>query len=150
MNKNSAKRRQYAQGYYGRSACIFIVPYDYISSKWRKTNVSSYPRQIGIAVTYQSWRQISISSFMLKGTEKVLDQFIESELERIEGTIEAKDTAIRVFVDIEGVFGNIYKFIKRAAQIPPYRMTTVRLEGLSVMIKWTKGYPRGVLSPSGH
>lgn len=81
----------------------------------------------------KSYRPICLTSFMLKGMEKVIDQFIRNEVlitsslhvnqhayqkakstvtalhrlvSKIENTIIAKETLLCAFIDIEGAFDN--------------------------------------------
>ncbi|KAL1448474.1 hypothetical protein WDU94_005530 [Cyamophila willieti] len=126
---------------------IFINSFifGYIPTSWRKVNVV-FIQKAGKRPSDlpKSWRPISLSSFLLKSMEKVLDLYIRGALaqrsplhryqfayqkgksttsalhslvQRLEKTLADKEIALVAFIDIEGAFDNTsYASIQRAAQ----------------------------------
>ena len=120
--------------------------FGYIPKLWRKVNVVFIPKAgKRSAADPKSYRPISLSSFILKSMEKVLDLHIRSELNRkaplslyqfayqkgkstttalhtlvtkLEKSLSAKEVALATFIDIEGAFDNTtYEVIKRALEL---------------------------------
>jgi ribonuclease HI len=116
----------------------------YIPKQWRQANVVFIPKGGGRSNAQpKSVRPISLTSFMLKGMEKVLDQYLRDEVlshaplhknqhayqkakstitalhrlvSSIERAHEAKEIALCAFMDIEGAFDNTsYDSIEEAA-----------------------------------
>lgn len=93
----------------------------YISKLWREATVVFIPKRRGRNGA-PSRRPIYLTSFMLKGMEKVIDQFIRNEVlitsflhmdfvlhrlvSKIKSIISAKETLLCAFIDIEGAFDN--------------------------------------------
>ena len=126
---------------------VFIssFTFGYIPKPWRKVNVVFIPKAgKRSAADPKSYRPISLSSFLLKSMEKVLDLHIRSELEikaplhshqfayqkgkstttalhslvtKLEKTLADKEVALTTFIDIEGAFDNTsYEVIKSALE----------------------------------
>lgn len=117
----------------------------YISKLWREVNVAFIPKGGGRSSAHpKSYRPISLSSFVLKGMEKAIDQYLRDEVlnksslytdqhayrkarstitalhklvRKIEDAIESKQLALCAFIDIEGAFDNTsWKSIEWAAK----------------------------------
>lgn len=106
----------------------------HISIKWRKVNVVFIPKAGKMCHnTAKDFRPISLSSFMLKTAERLIDYEVRSHLNMdllastqhaywkgrstetalhsvvsaIEDTLEKKEFALAAFLDIEGAFNNV-------------------------------------------
>lgn len=172
---------------------IFKASYafGYIPTSWRKVKVVFIPKTgKRPPEEAKSYRPISLSSFVLKSMEKIIDNYIRSEplkqvplhinqfayqpgkatvdalhhlVREVEKSIEAKEIAVGIFIDIEGAFDNTsYKSIKTAATrhgIEPStinwmesmlesRLITASLGGEETSMTTARGCPQGgVLSP---
>ena len=129
--------------------------FNYIPRLWRKVNVVFIPKGGGRPDTQpKAYRPISLTSFLLKTMEKVLDHHIRSEIlkgnplhryqfayqtgkstvtalsnlvTKIEKAIFVKEIALCAFIDIEGAFDNTsYESIERAANGKGIEPPTIR------------------------
>ena len=167
------------------------IAYGYIPICWRKVKVVFIPKPGKSSYTQaKAYRPISLSSFMLKTLEKLVDRFIRERspscepfskyqhayqsgkscqtalheiVSRVEKSLNNKEIALGVFLDIEGAFDNTsYKSINEALlnkQISPTlnkwvssmlksRQILASVFGDTVAVTATRGCPQGgVLSP---
>lgn len=136
---------------------IFRASYawGFIPLVWRDVNVVFIPKAgRRPAAQPKSYRPISLTSFLLKAMEKVLDQFLRNEtltrsplhedqfayqkgkstvtalhclVGKLEGSIRTKDIALCGFLDIEGAFDNAsFSSIERAAVRKGFEPSTIK------------------------
>ena len=141
--------------------CLFKASYiwGYIPTSWRKVNVVFLPKPGKPSYLAKSYRPVSLTSFLLKSMEKMINLHIREDMETsyplhhtqyayrkgrstemalheisqdIEKTLRCKDFSLGAFLDIEGAFDNTgHDSIKRAmARRNIDKATTVWVESM--------------------
>lgn len=122
----------------------FCLEFSYVPASWRNVKVVFIPKAGKIQhCTAKDYRPISLSSFMLKTLERLIDEFIRSRLcddsisdsqhaymkgksvdsalhavvHHIEKSLSFNDLTLAAFLDIEGAFNNVNSAAIRSALI---------------------------------
>lgn len=167
--------------------CRASLAFGYIPQAWRTARVVFIPKAGKKDMANpRSFRPISLTSFMLKAMEKTVDNHVRTEIlvkrplhpcqhayragrstdtalyqlsNLLRDAAECKDTALAVFMDIEGCFDNTsHEAIVRALMTRGVAGTVTRwiqaalmsrtAEAQGISVKTTRGCPQGgVLSP---